>query len=639
MRRTGNSIVRPVGLALTIALVSTGALAAPLLEAEVTPSRVAPGQQATYMLTVTGGAGGQLVPPDFGELRVSGPSQTTQSLMTFSGGRQMVRTSQVYSWRVEASRPGTYRIGPASLGYHGDVIVADAVELVVDTAFSPPPSAQPRRSRPSSPFFADDSLDPFDGMDPFDMLDQFTGGSARGRRSPAEHDVFLRAFVDKTEAWMGEQITMTLYLFSQAEVSTVQNIAFPKLDGFWAEDIDAPTNLVPEVRHIKGRPYRAYMLRRKALFPLRAGELTVDPVQAQLGLGLGLFWGAQPENVERRSAPVKLRIKPLPAAGQPPRFQSSNVGTFTLGVTQSGDTVELGQPIQVEVKLEGHGNVKGARVPSFTLPAGLKSYDPTITDKVRIRRGRVGGTKSLEWVIVPERTGHFELPPIEFPYFDPEKGQYRVARTEPVSFTVTAPAGGPPVVDGSGTAAPRSVANVLSGGLRPVRIDPVLGAGAPSFVWQRPYFWPLTAGPVAAWLVMAAALGLVRIWRGRDPEKLRERRARGVAGKRLQGAKKFLEAGDAAAFYGEVARALLQFVIDRSGVEARGYTHEALGSALVERGAGRADAQALIEVLEICSAGRFAPMAEDRSRMREVFEKATGVIDALNTTRWNGRRS
>lgn len=639
MKRTGEPgrllafAVRLLGLALAVGVGVVGpsiALASPQIDVDISPRTIALGERARYELTVSDADGAEVTFPNFGELVVvSGPNQTVQSVMHFSRGQQTIRTSRVYSWMLEAPREGTFLIGPATLVHGSTKLASRSLELNCEG------QAQPRSQRQQR------SRNPLANLpDPF--VDDPFGTALFGDVSPprGESDIFLRASVDKTEVYLGEQVTLSLYLYSQADISGVQALSFPKLDGFWAEDIEAPTQLYPEMKTVRGRPYRAYMLRKRALFPLRAGELTVDPVEAQVNLALSLFFGAQAETVKRRSRPVTLTVKPLPADGQPSGFEASSVGAFRLKATPSAQRVELGQPVQLQLSIEGTGNVKSLRVPRLSLPPGLKTYDPTVSDKTRIAGNRYGGTKTVEWVVVPERTGRFELPALTLPYFDPSRGQYEIARTEPIPIEVSAPAAGlPRVAPDPGEAREPAVANVLATGLRPIRVDASLVSRELRPVWARGWFWPITAAPVLAWALWGVGSIAMGTWRRRDPDKLREKRARGDAGRRLKHAQSLLEAGDSAGLHAEIARALLRFIDDRCGVAAQGLTRVELEQRLVAKGYASGPVRALVRILERCDAARFSPVAADAARMTELVEETRRVIDSLDGAAAGRRRA
>jgi hypothetical protein len=610
-----------LAVACVVALVPLVARARPTIEAELSADSVSLGEEALYTLTVTDALGGELSLPRFGDLRANGPSKSMQSAISFVNGRQSVQTSSVYTWTVSAPRAGRFPIGPATLSHNGEMFTSNAVELQCDG--QPTQRARPQRQAQRSPFQA-----LFD--DPFGDMDSLAQ-SMNQRAAAGEEDVFLRAVTDRSEAWLGEQVTLSLYLYSRNDVSGVQSISFPKLDGFWAEDVEAPTQLAPEIRNVKGAPYRAYLLRKRALFPLRAGELVVDPVEATITLGLSMFFGAPQDSLKRKSPPLKVSVKSLPAEGQPPGFEASSVGELSLTARAAPTRVPLGQPVQLRVALEGAGNLQGVQIPRPQLPAGLKTFDPTVTDKLKPSGGRYGGTRTSEWVVIPERTGRFTIPAIELPFFDPAQGRYRTARTQPIDVEVTAPenAAQASSAPGPSVAAP-GASNVLEGGLRPIRVNAALSSGSAVPDWERGWFWPLTALPVLAWGVLWSMGATAGMLRRRDPDKLRHKRAKGVAGKRLAAANELRARDDARGFHAEVARALQQFVTDKLAVPALGLTEEALRAALVERGVDGERAGALASLVAACEVARFAPVQAGAADMDRTFEEASRLIDALD---------
>jgi hypothetical protein len=591
----------------------------PSVEAQVSTDSIGVGEQATYSITVQNADGAQLQEPSFGDLTiVAGPTRSSQSSIMIMNGQTQATTSIVYTWTIEAPREGKFTIGPAKLEFHGQTLESNQVTVNCSGQAAP----RPNRRSPFSSF-----PDPFDQLDQFDNFPGFNAPSPRH----GDSDLFLRAVVDRNEVYLGDQVTLTIYAYSTTPLAGVQNMSVPKLDGFWAEDLEAPSHLEPEQRLVNRTPYYVYMLRRRALFPLRAGELTIEPFEAEMSMSAVMFFGAPPEVAKRKSAPVKLTVKPLPAAGQPPNFEATSVGSYTLHVDTRGGTVQLGQPLQVKVTLEGTGNIKSVRIPRPQLPPGLKTYDPTVTDKARIIGGKYGGTRTMEWVIIAERTGDFVIPPIELPLFDPARGEYTVARTQPISLHVTAVDGAIPMAAGDRVAAP-PVSNVLSGGIRPIRIQADAAIPAPA-LWRRTLFWPLTAGPVAAWVLLLSGGFVFQSLRRRDPTRLKERRARSAASRRLKTARAMLAANDASGFHAEVTQALQQFVTDKTRVAALGLTRAELGRALIERGYPEEHVANLTRILERCENARFAPGGTSKSDLTSMLDEASETLDALERVR------
>ena len=82
----------------------------------------------------------------------------------------------------------------------------------------------------------------------------------------------LEVEVDRREAFLGEQVTATVWLLSPVGVAQYEAYRPPPLDGFWVEELERPRQLDFRVRSRNGVPVRAYLVQRLALFPTRAGE-------------------------------------------------------------------------------------------------------------------------------------------------------------------------------------------------------------------------------------------------------------------------------------------------------------------------------------------------------------------------------
>jgi hypothetical protein len=402
-------------------------------------------------------------------------------------------------------------------------------------------------------------------------------------------------------------------------VSSIEKLSSPRLDGFWSVDIEAPQQLVPEQRILDGVPYTSYLLRRRALFPLRAGKATIDPAEVQVLTGFGMLFS---RGTSRRSSQaIQLEVQALPP-GKPPGFDVGNVGQWTLTATAEPATVAVGQPVTFRLVATGRGNVRDLRLPALPELAGVRAYDATSSDKETIERGRVNGTRTVEQLLVPERTGALEIPALSMEIFDPAQKQYRTLKTDRIPMRVTPAEGGQ---------APSELVsqNLLSaGGIRPIRLRlATVQRAAPP--WTQPWFWPLLAAPPFGLAVVLGFAGLRRVLEV-DPGQKRVRLARGAAAKRLKGARALLQRGESLAFYAEVARAVTGYLLDKQGVAAAGLTREELAAALRARGHGEEAVRRLVRVLDDCDRARFAPGSGDAPAREAMLGRADQVLNELD---------
>lgn len=649
-RRTGSGAVGPGGaartsapaapsmalpLALTLAVVLAVVLAPASARAAdpdfyQTADRREVGTQEVFRVTVVlSGApdDAELELPSSEDFETLGTSQSTSRSISIMGGSSPVITStRTVTLRLRALKPGILTIPPSRLVSPTRTWSTEPLRLqVVRGRLGADPRAQ--------------------GQDPSDPFAGFPGlpGAQAFGRGPDESvadvprgdsDLFMRTTVDREEAYVGQQVTMSVWVYSRVDLSSVDAVTMPRLEGFWSEEVDSPTQLSGEPRTVNGVPYRAFLLRRRALFPMRPGTLTVGEAEADITTGF-LFAG---HRVHRRTRPIPIRVKPLPPGG-PQGITGAHVGRWSLTAEGSGTHVELGQPVTVRLVLEGQGNVRNAPVPRLEAPEGFRVYEPTTQDAVAAPRNRVGGRRVVEYLLMPQRTGTFTLPALRFPHFDPDAERYEVASTEPLTLTVVPGAGGAagPVSSAPGGEAaaggttprgdaPPAAHNVLSGeggGVRPVRVSAALEPpGAP--LHARALFWPAVLLPFGVWL----AVGLVGRVRGRlqqETEGSTRRRQTRAAQKRLAEAERLAAEGRSAEFHAEVERALLGFLEAQLRAPVQGLTRDALVARLAEAGVPEAARARVLRVLEACEVGRFAPGGGGPARDRVLADAAAAM--------------
>ena len=577
------------------------------------------GTEDTFRLDVVVGDAGndlQVTLPSSPDFEVLSKSQSTQmSYSLGSGGAGVIKRVQRWTLTVRANRPGSLTIPPSVLTTGGKTYKTESVKVDVVKGRTGPDPAQQRQQRPTiqTPFGPmpgfpgmDDDDDPF-GMFPTPQVP--TGDS----------DLFLRASLDKEEAYVGEQVTLTIVVFSRVDLAEVGNPTLPKLDGFWSEDLESSTRLVPENRDVNGVAYRAYPILRRALFAVKPGALAIGAAEADITTGY-LFAG---HRVHRRSNPLSLKVKPLPPGGN-----TSVVGNWRLSVEASQTKVAVGEPVQVKVTLEGKGNLKNTSPPALKGPAALKIYDPTTTDKVLVTRGRLGGRRTQEYVVVPQQTGAFRLEPLVLQYFDPDTGRYEETRTDPLDLQVTAGAGGAQVVAVPGPSAfdPGLKNRLEATGLRPLRHTARFAAPTPPLRAQ-PWFWGVALAPLG----LAAGLGLYGAVRGmlaRSSPEARRRQLGRDARRRLGAAEKLAKTGKPADFYAEVEKAVTAFLEARVGEPVTGMTRDQLDARLQSAGAGDEVRRAVRAVLDTCDMGRFAPGMGEAAARRKALDDAAAAMGA-----------
>lgn len=602
--------------AVTLLLAATSAFAqGPSFTARVGRNPVGVGESFSYEVTlsVERGAVEDYRRPEFRGLRVLAeqPSRSTQIQM--GGGGSLMRT--VYGWHYQLVpvQKGKLTIEPATVRVDGRELRTEKIAVsVVDAGQAPVAPARPRMPRGFPGFPDPGSLFPGFDTEPEEEAAPADPGHPAGQRS------FLRVLPSKTRAFVGEQITVEWSLCLVTRQSNYAPTREPRADGFWVEDLEIPQNqrglsLTEQV--IDGRVYLVGTLMRKALFGLKPGRYTITPLEADVSQ-IG-FFGAPVRSEHLKADATTLEILPLPS-GAPAGFDPSAVGRFTLTATVDRDHVQVGDAVTLKLRVEGQGNLRKLPLPAVPALDGWKVYEPKLS--VDLRPGdEIGGGKTAEYLLLPERPGESELPALTLAYFDPQKAAYATARSAPVRLVVT----GEPIAQANARPLPTPAAggseNLLAIDVRPLRNRATLRRDLGAGLYGTPLFAAIVIAPPAL-LLGLSLFGFASARWGHQSDAERRRKLRRTASRRLRTATVLLHENRLAASLGEIERVLRAVLAGKLGASATGMSRDELRAALVAAGAGAPLVDGTVAALDACDRARFAPGSI-------TAEEASGAID------------
>src|SRR6184192_3049580 len=285
---------------------------------------------------------------------------------------------------------------------------------------------------------------------------------------------------------------------------------------------------------ISGRPYEVVTF-KTAIAAARAGKFEIGPVKAKAQVVVprrqsaprtrsrspfDLFdlddpfsdpFFANPfsqlaerRQVEIKSEPVALEVKPLPP-NPPPSF-SGAIGNFTMATDAKPKSVQVGDPITVTTTISGRGNFDRVNAPLLENDRGWHKYPPSSKFKQDDEVG-ISGTKSFEMVVSPNENKQ-NLPVLAFSYFDPAKERYVTLHSEPMAITVQGGAAAPAQPPSSSPATAARGRPPVPNSTKPQDIlyqltEPSRTVGTFEPLYMRRAFWAAQSLPLAALLVFA----------------------------------------------------------------------------------------------------------------------------------------
>jgi hypothetical protein len=241
----------------------------------------------------------------------------------------------------------------------------------------------------------------------------------------------------------------------------------PALPGVWS----TPRTSVPGAvasRSLEGELYDLFV-GFQTVYPLNPGVLAIPRAR--------LSW-TEPGNRQfssedrRRSAESGIStvvVRPLPDAGRPADFQGPVARGLRIEYRLSQGAGRAGAVLPVDIVLSGAGNLPLWPAPQVAWPGTARVYEEGSESAPRLSGQRIAGTRKFRYAVVPDSAGSLPLPPIEYAYFDPGDGTYKVSRAAGIVV---------PVLEAPPLSERRSPLPIWIPG-RPTFVEQVFGLPAP----------------------------------------------------------------------------------------------------------------------------------------------------------------
>jgi hypothetical protein len=288
-------------------------------------------------------------------------------------------------------------------------------------------------------------------------------------RKPAETEDFkLRLTLSKDKCYIGEPVILTVTWYIGKNVNDF-NFSLPLMGDkrFTFANPEVDTNSGKKLYRIQlgdseaigeegvgsldGKRYTTISF-KKVLIPVKAGTIDIDQATVTCSALTGYsrrsndpfsnffdddFFGPSRRGVYSTvvvpSNTLSLRVLELPAEGRPANF-NGHTGKYNIETIASPLNVNIGDPVTFAIKISGPDYLDHIDLPPL-------KENPAFTKDFRIPDERAGAEikgkeKIFTQTIRPLNSGVKEIPSYELPYFDTEKGEYRVASSAPIPLTV-----------------------------------------------------------------------------------------------------------------------------------------------------------------------------------------------------------
>ena len=545
---------------------------------------------------------------------IAGPSKSISSSTTIINGKRTSSYSVTYTYVLEASDNGVVNVSEASAEIEGSTYTTKPVSIEIVKNAAGQQSTQTQGSTPSQQASSQQNNQ---GGSAFSSNDE-------SAVSYGKADLFLRMSLNKTKVVKGEPIIATLKIYTRSNIRAFEDIKWPVFNGFWSQETEAPQNLNFTREKVGNQIYQSAVIRRYMLMPQQTGTLTIDPSEMVCQVEVlsrpqrsrsildDLFDMDSYSLVKKRlsTGKITVHVSDIPS-GAPSSF-GGGVGKLSMNVRLTKDSLNANEAASLIIELSGSGNLNLLENPSVVLPSDFERYDAKSTNSFSMGADGYSGKKTIEYPFIPRGEGVYEIPPVQYSYFDLSQRRYLTLNSD----TITVKVGKGSSSNTGGMYVPQTQKQVSNLGedIRYLKTAvPSIGGG--TFFTDNWIYYLAAALLVALFFVLRRFMDN-RIALEKDVVRSRNRKANKVARQRLKLAQTFLSQNKVQDFYEELHKAILGYTADKLSIQRSDLQRDVIQETLLSKKVPKDDIDSLISLLDDCEMVRYSP------------EGAAGAMDA-----------
>lgn len=551
----------------------------------------------------------EFAPSEFGEFKyLGGPSTGSSTSISMVNGKTTRTSTYTFTYYLQAPpQAGKYILNPATAVYKRNSVSSNPLEIEIVS------SEQSNTGQPSS------------------SQEQ----SKAGLQPSGGEDVFLRLVTDKKTAYVGEQITAWVKIYTKLNISGFdQRFKGPDFIGFYQQEVEVPS-LSLEREKVGNDIYYSGVLKKVILYPQKSGEITIEPFELLVEVQkqtrrkpqsiFDEFFGPQYDRarINLKSKPVRFTIKQLPF-DRPDDFNGA-VGKFQIQAFANETKVSTNDAITFQVDVIGKGNLKLLEKVQAKFPPTFDVFEPI--KKVQIDKGNDGksGKVLFEYTAIPRHAGNFNIPPFSLTYFDPSAEKYVSINSR--EFTILVEKGEDDSTTVMGSNLSKEDIELLGSDIRYILTKTNLHQKG-HFNFGSYWFFALYIVILILFLLILV-LRKEQIKRTANIVRYKNRKAGKVAGKRLKKAREYLKNDKKEEFFEEAGTALWNYLSDKLNIQLSELSKERAVDKLKTNAIEEQLIKNFFNLIDTCEFERFAP-GKSNTDLAELYNSASKIINELD---------
>lgn len=578
------------------------------------PSVVTVGNQFSVTFSLNAD-GSNFAGPSFQGFQIlGGPNPSSSTSVQFINGKMSKSVNMTYTYYLQAPSKGDFEIQPATVTVNGKTYKSNSLSIKVEQGSQAQSSGQSSQSG--------------------------TGGNSSGQVQSGGKDIFIKTYVSNRNPYQGQQTVVTYKLFTKVGISSLQPKGTSTYQGFWMQDLQDPSRQLQQREEVvDGVRYITAELKKIALFPVRSGEITIEPLEYDViaqyrvqrqSSGDPFFdsffnmGSVQNREVNIKSDAIKMNVKPLPEAKKPETFNGV-VGEYTFKSDIDKKQLKTNDAITLKYTVSGSGNVELVELPTINFPPDFEVYPPKISHNVKSSNNAVSGWKTFEYLIIPRSAGNFTIPEMKFSFFNPATQSYVTLTAPPYDIEVEK--GNESDQNISYSAVRQEDVKYIGNDVRHIKIPPFKLQKQGHHLFGTLPFYAVLVGGLLIFILILLFTSKTRKKHG-NIALMRNKKATKIARSRLKKGLTYLKANQPDAFFEENSQALWGYLSDKFTIQRSELSKETVEEVLKEKSVNEEYIQEIVGILDDCEFARYAP-GDKQHDMEKIYNDSLNIISKI----------
>ncbi|HEX8037981.1 MAG TPA: BatD family protein, partial [Chryseosolibacter sp.] len=257
-------------------------------------------------------------------------------------------------------------------------------------------------------------------------------------------DAFLALTTSKDEVYTGEGFNAMLSFYVSEdnraplqfyELGRQLSEVLKKLkpNNCWEENFNIE-NIEGEPVNINGKGYTRYKIYQATYYPLNAEpivfpKVSLEMIKYKVAKNPSFFGQNRKEDFKTfYSQPKTVKVKELPPH---PLKDAVAVGNYKLSEMMPSTDIQTGKSVSYVFNIFGEGNISAIQKPQVANDGNFEFYEPNVRMDINRENGRVSGTKSFNYFLIPKEPGKYQLKDyFQWVFFNPDEEKYDTLKSK-----------------------------------------------------------------------------------------------------------------------------------------------------------------------------------------------------------------